>query len=225
MTPLAWPADLRPQRMVFYIRSTARTFRSRFTGQAQTAAGTADRWVCELTVKSGLVHGRFLEALVAGRRGAAGIVLLSDCRYQGSRGTPQSFSSFADTIGETGFDDGFGFTDGHDFIEGSGSMAVLGGVGTRLLLGGLAPGSGNALAPGDMVQTGPARGHIVTGFASADIAGRAVYTIAPPLREAPALGLPETDTVAIGFRLIKSDPGRTRQPWRGAMTLKFEEAV
>ncbi|MBI1208022.1 MAG: hypothetical protein GC191_12135 [Azospirillum sp.] len=227
MTPLTWPAALLPVQQSFFVRTSTVAFRSGFTGQVQAAVGSADRWVAELTVPMGPAHGRFLEALVAGRRGEAGTALLTDCRYSGSQASPQSFDGFAAEIGTTRFDDGFGFDDGSGFFEGAGQCVVLGGVGSLLLLGGLRPGSGSALDPGDLIQTSPGRGHLVTGGALADIEGRAVYCIAPPLREPPVLGPPATEGVKILMRLVGTESGRnpTRVPWRGTLRLSFEEAL
>lgn len=93
---------------------------------------------------------------------------------------------------------------------------LTGGSGRTLTVTG-----GSALMPGDLIQTSPGRGHIVTA-----VAGDSV-SIEPRLREPVTTGALVTDAVRIKMRLASDEAGRnpTRPPRRSSWDLDFVEIL
>jgi len=99
-----------------------------------------------------------------------------------------------------------------------GSPTLDSGSGRTLTVSGLS----NPLLPGDMIQTSPGRGHIVTVASS----GGSV-SIEPRLREPVVTGALITDNVRVKMRFGSDDAARnpTRPPRRSSWTLEFVEVL
>ena len=222
MTAWSWPADLRPVEQVFYVETLTARFAAALSGQVHVAERPGARWRAELTLRVLPEQVRRLDALLA----TGGTALLPVFGKQTGHGAGPSFDAFALEIGPTGFDDGTLFDDGLGFTEGAGTVAVLGGCGHRLALGGCRPGS-LVLTVGDLLQTGLGRAHLITAIGPADSNGVACCTLAPPLRAPPALGPPVTANGRIAMTLVGGDAadGATEPPARTTYRLAFEEDV
>lgn len=101
-----------------------------------------------------------------------------------------------------------------------GAPTLLSGSGRTLLITGLT----GTIYPGDMVQTSPGRGHIVTDQA---VSGDDQLFIEPRLREPVVTGPLVTEDVRVKMRLSSDDAARnpTRPPRRSSWTLEFVEVL
>ena len=194
---LEWPLDLHPVAQSFYLHTL--TAAPTVAGPVLGRAGS--RWVAEFTVEPTMGRLSWLEALLTRQRAGAVELLLPDyTRLQGVP-YPESFEAYAAELGESRFDDGTAFDDDTVFIEGSGSPVIAGGCRGFMVLTGCRPGGIEVLA-GAFLQASPGRAHLVAGGPGTDRDGIAIVTLAPPLREPPLPGLPQTAVSRVRMRLV-----------------------
>lgn len=219
---LEWPLDLHPVAQSFYLHTLT---------AAPTVAGPVlgrggARWVAEFTVEPTMGHLPWLEALLTRQRAGAVELLLPDYTRLTGVPYPESFEAYATELGDSQFDDGTGFDDDTVFTEGGGTPAIAGGCRGFLVLTGCQPG-GVEILSGAFLQTSPGRAHLVAGGPGTNRDGIAIVTLAPPLREPPLPGLPQTAISRVRMRLVDGTAlaSPTAPYQRARYRLSFVEAL
>jgi len=197
---LDWPLDLHPVAQTFYLRTLTAAPISALTGAGPVLGRAGARWVAELTVEPTMGRLPWLEALLTRQRAGAVELLLPDFTRLAGVPAPATFDAYAADLGESRFDDDTAFDDGTGFCEGAGTPAIAGGCRGLLVLTGCRPG-GIAILAGAFLQASPGRAHLVAGGPGTDRDGIAVVAVAPPLREPPVPGLPQTAVSRVRMRL------------------------
>ncbi|MEI6986414.1 MAG: hypothetical protein WCK65_09805 [Rhodospirillaceae bacterium] len=220
MTTRAWPLDLRPTGMTFYVQTLTASFAAAMTAQVTVAERAGAHWRADMAMWALPAQVVQIDTMLA----SGGTVLLPVFGKLTGHGVGPAFNTLAAEIGPTRFDDDTLFDDGFGFSEGAGAVSVIGGCLSRLALGGCRPGS-LALTVGDLIQTSAGRAHIIISVSPADINGVALCRLAPPLRSPPTLAAPVLDNCRIAMMVVGSDAGdgQTEPPARTTYTLNFEE--
>lgn len=187
MSVPAWPADLAPYKVAFYLQAHRGGTESPFTRVGKFYALSAPRWIAKLTFRGGYDglngddaagYGPRLDALLADMGGLAQVQLW-DWRRPAPL-VPQQVTS------------------------GSVLTIAAAGVGaTSVTVHGFTPGS-LAFSTGDYLGCGDLRPHIVTAPSYADSSGSAVVSFKPAMSVAIAAGTPAITSQVPGiFRLAQ----------------------
>ena len=221
MLDLAWPRDLVPYRVAFYLQPHVGGQESPITRTKKTYGLSAPRWLARLTFRGGYDgavrigdqrgYGARLDAMLADLEGGLNLAVFHDWR----RPVPTSPIAQRSIIASAGA------------AKGATSMVVTG----------FAPGA-RALSIGDYVG-GDGRPHLVTlamtaaaggvvsgaGSIMAGANGSAIVGFKPPLAAAIAAGTPMTWPVTGRFQLASEDAGQNEVEVGDAveMTLDFVE--
>lgn len=192
MTDYAWPADLAPYAVQFYLQAHSGGSESPFTRQTKVYGLSAPRWVCAMTFRGGYdgidgltAVGPRLDALVAKLKGRQNRIALYDFRRPAMRGRLWPAS-------------------------GVGNLAAATGD-TAITLTGLPPGT--PVYSGDYIG-GDGRPHLVgddpfdTVAAVADASGNATVSFEPPLSaDLAANAVLFASAATAMFRLTDDDQG------------------
>lgn len=197
MSDAVWPIAFNPGGQEFYLATLTTVFGNPYSAAAQVLERDGQRWVCRMTLRRGSTLAREIDAFLAGLRGPVGTVLVPDFRTRAARGSLAGAPHLAD------------------------------GAGRSLTVTGFAPGAAGVLLPGDLIQTSPGRGHIVTAPVDADGNGAATAPVEPRLRAPVTVGPLATQDVRVRMRLTSDDAGRnpTRPPRRSEWQLEFVEVL
>lgn len=183
MTTYAWPADILPSRMSFFLESNTLQSVSPLSRASQVQLRQGDRWVCRMEFEnlSARMAGR-LDAFIAQLDGPGGQIALWDYRRPVPFGAAGQFTT-------TLFSDGTRFTDGTGFADGASAPVMAAGAeaGAQSL-----PTSGwqagaTVLLAGDYIGVGD-RLHMVLNDITSTAGGLATLRIRPRLRAAVAAG-------------------------------------
>lgn len=208
MTDYAWPSDLAPYAVSFYLQSHSGGSESPFTRQTKTYGLSAPRWVCSLAFRGGYdgmsgltAVGPRLDALIAKLKGRENRALLYDFKRPKMRGSLWPL--------------------------GAGNLAALKGD-TSITITGLPPGT--PVYNSDYLG-GDGRPHIISTApfdavaAVADASGNAVVSFEPPLAANVALNAAIFGNPTGRFMLTTDDAGDNAVQVGEAvnMTLNFVE--
>lgn len=188
MTDFAWPDDLKPYSVSFYLQPHTGGTESPFSRKTKTYELSAPRWICRLTLRGGdnekwgngsfAKYGPRLDAFIAKLKGRANRVSLHDFRRPRMRTIdwPNSPSNLAAALGAT-----------------------------TITITGLSPFS--RIHAGDYIG-GDGRPHIITDDADANGSGSAVVSFQPPLVAAVGAGAAVFGNPTGLFRLTSDDAGQ-----------------
>lgn len=214
MSTLTWPSGIVPQAVTWHLEANTAAFTSPLTGATQTVELPGARWVAEFTLPPlPSARWRAWSAFLARLRGAAGRVYVppfhagaGSSAARSATGSGMTADSTAVTADSTAYtaDDVTYSTLGTPRVRGGGQS------GNALVTDGWSPGA-EIFAAGDFFSYDTPAGrtlHLVTEDVIANVVGRAVLPIEPPIRTAPAAGTPlEIDSPSCIMRLADAGSG------------------
>lgn len=204
MTDYAWPDDLVPYAVSYYLQPHTGGSESPFSRVSKVYGLSAPRWMCSMSFRGGYnglrdqeAFGPRLDALIAKLKGRQNRVTLHDFRRDRMRSPvwPRTAGNVA---------------------------AILGA--TSITITGLPPGT--KVYAGDYLG-GDGRPHIITDDAFANGSGQAVVNFLPPFKAAVGLNAAVFAKPTGLFRLTDDDAGSNAVEVGDAvtMTLTFVEDV
>jgi len=223
MTVHAWPADLGPSSISFFLEANTRVSTSPLSRITQVLSSPGARWVCRMEhARRSPEWSARLDAFLAQLDGAAARVALFDFRRPLPRGT-------AGTPGATTlFTDGFGFTDGTGFTEYASEPELALAAATNdetIYTTGWAV-SETVLRAGDYIGLA-GRLHMVLADVASDSGGNATLRLRPRLRGPASIGARVTFVRPTAlFRLAENGVDNRTEPGRfSTFALTFVEAL
>jgi hypothetical protein len=203
MTDYAWPDDLVPYQVSFYLQPHTGGSESPFNRVSKIYGLSAPRWVCSMSFRGGYggtkaqaAFGPRLDAMIAKLKGRQNRVELYNFQRPKMRSRNWNSASV-------------------------GNSAVTAGASTMTITG-LRPGT--IVFAGDYVG-GDGRPHIILDDVIADVSGSAAVTVEPPFSAAISANAAVFGNPAGTFRLVSDDAGENGVAVGEAvnMTLQFVE--